>query len=216
MDLPLEKKVRKQLHRQVGYLQDELLEILYQLHPDFVLHGGTALWRCYQGSRFSEDIDLYANTALPKTFEADFKKTIQSRGFTLSKYKDTGQVVFAKVRDPRIEVLVEINHQQGIEAFAAPYAKMDGSTFIVFTLDKKGLLLEKISAYNNRHLVRDLYDVHFLAAQVDADEDVTKALQGLLSGFSPPVDPENLKAIVYAGAVPSVKQMTTFLQSKTR
>lgn len=212
----MEKRVKKRVHRQIGLLQDELLEMLYQLHLDFVLHGGTALWRCYRGSRFSEDIDLYSATPVSAGFKEAFMKTVKSRGFTVSKYKDTGNVVFAKIRNQGVEVRVEINRRKAVEAVAVPYEKMNGSTLIVFTLTGKELFLEKISAYRSRHLIRDLYDVYFLASQIKSGEETKKAVEELLSDFKPPVDEANLKAIVYAGAVPSVKQMTTYLQSKRK
>ena len=34
-----------------------ILELLRKF--DFILHGGTAIWRIYRGKRFSYDIDIY-------------------------------------------------------------------------------------------------------------------------------------------------------------
>lgn len=55
MEIPLEKRLKKRLHVDVGRLQDEAMEVLYSVDNTLVLHGGTAIWRCFSGNRFSED-----------------------------------------------------------------------------------------------------------------------------------------------------------------
>ena len=59
MRIPLANKLKKRLHSETAFLQDEVIDIVYGLEPNAVLHGGTAIWRCYQGNRFSEDLDFY-------------------------------------------------------------------------------------------------------------------------------------------------------------
>ena len=50
-------------------LQDEVIDIIYnRVEPDAILYGGTAIWRCYGGSRFSEVIDIYLSNAGLSTF----------------------------------------------------------------------------------------------------------------------------------------------------
>jgi hypothetical protein len=55
--IPLMNRLRKEYHKKVAYAQDLLVIELYSVIPDTVLHGGTVIWRCYGGNRFSEDID---------------------------------------------------------------------------------------------------------------------------------------------------------------
>ncbi len=52
MKVPLEKRLRKRLHVEIGLLQDELMELLYSISDSLVLHDGTAVWRCYGGIDF--------------------------------------------------------------------------------------------------------------------------------------------------------------------
>ena len=59
MIIPLHKRLRKRAHVELALLQDEVMEILYGIENGLVLHGGTAIWRCYGGNRFSEDLDFY-------------------------------------------------------------------------------------------------------------------------------------------------------------
>ena len=41
-------------------LQDYVIDIIYDyFHPDALLYGGTAIWRCFGGMRFSDDLGLY-------------------------------------------------------------------------------------------------------------------------------------------------------------
>ncbi len=44
----------------VAALQDSVVESIFEMDENIVMQGGTAIWRCYNGNRFSEDIDIYA------------------------------------------------------------------------------------------------------------------------------------------------------------
>jgi predicted nucleotidyltransferase component of viral defense system len=57
--IPLSQRLKRRQHIEIARLQDIVMETLYRVFPESVLHGGTAIWRCYSGSRFSEDIDVY-------------------------------------------------------------------------------------------------------------------------------------------------------------
>ncbi|TDA31485.1 MAG: hypothetical protein DSO04_03905 [Hadesarchaea archaeon] len=57
--IPLYLRMRRERHRKVAVLQDMVVEALYRAFPRAVLHGGTAIWRCYSGNRFSEDLDVH-------------------------------------------------------------------------------------------------------------------------------------------------------------
>ena len=44
----------------IASLQDYIVELIYsKLEPSAILYGGTAIWRCYGGMRFSENLDIY-------------------------------------------------------------------------------------------------------------------------------------------------------------
>ena len=108
MELPLSKKLRKRLHLEMAVLQDEVVELLYTLcrGKEPVLHGGTALWRCYRGNRFSEDLDFYGEA--DEKFREEFEAELTSRGFVLGKYKHAPNVIFIKVTNGITEVKLEI------------------------------------------------------------------------------------------------------------
>ncbi|MDI6643012.1 MAG: hypothetical protein QMD95_03060, partial [Candidatus Hodarchaeaceae archaeon] len=57
--VPLHRRMRRERHRRIARAQDTVVETLYRVFPKGVLHGGIAIWRCYSGNRFSEDVDAY-------------------------------------------------------------------------------------------------------------------------------------------------------------
>jgi len=208
----LENRLKKRLHVDVGRLQDEIMDIVYSLEGRAVLHGGTAIWRCFSGNRFSEDIDIYVPRA---SHLADgLKDALLARSLALSKLKTTGNLIFAKITDGNAEVRLEANLAGAkIEAEARKYERIGGGAMDVFCPSLPTLILEKIGAYKNRRFVRDLYDIYHLSSQLDGDDAaVAKGMRALLAGFEKPVDEANLQALLYSGAVPSTEQMLLALK----
>ena len=212
MDIPLEKWLRKRLHVDVGRLQDEVMEAAYALDGSLVFHGGTAIWRCFSGNRFSEDLDMYSSH--PGRIADGLGEILSSRALTLSRLKRTGNLIFAKITDGEAEVRLEINTSVKKNGVATRYEKMNGSRMDVLCLSPEELVVEKASAYKNRRFVRDLYDIYHLSERVDGSPGAEAAVSSLLSGFRPPLDEANLSSLVYSGAVPSVPQMLLALRRR--
>ena len=83
--IPLQAKLKREIHRRIAYAQDLIVNEVYFVFDKAVLHGGTAIWRCYNGKRFSEDLDFY----LPndkKKIEALFEN-LKKAGFNIKKRK---------------------------------------------------------------------------------------------------------------------------------
>jgi len=212
MDIPLEKRLRKRLHVDVGRLQDEVMEAAYALDGSLVFHGGTAIWRCFSGNRFSEDLDLYSSH--PGRIADGLQEILSSRALTLIKLKRTENLIFAKITDGVAEVRLEINTVVKKNGAATRYEKMNGSHMDVLCLSSDELVAEKAAAYKDRRFVRDLYDIYHLSEMADGSLDAKAAVSSLLSGFKPPLDEANLSALVYSGAVPSVPQMLLSLRRR--
>lgn len=212
MQLPLEKRLRKRAHKQIGLLQDELVEILYGIAPGLVFHGGTAIWRCFSGGRFSEDLDLYIDD-LPENFEELFASEIKSRGLAMSKFKQTSNLVFCKIEGPDAEVKVEINFAAKKQGIALPYEKMDGSSMVVLCIPLPELVEEKAIAYLERKFIRDIYDVFFLlpkAGKPKSGGNVAK----LAKAAPLPADEDNLANLIFSGAVPTFAQMLSYIRGR--
>ncbi|MFA6328678.1 MAG: nucleotidyl transferase AbiEii/AbiGii toxin family protein [Candidatus Micrarchaeia archaeon] len=212
MDLPLEKRLRKRLHVDVGRLQDEVMEAAYALDGGLVFHGGTAIWRCFSGNRFSEDLDLYC--ARESRIAEGLESELASRSLVLAKLKKTGNLIFAKVSDGRAEVRLELNLAARKKGNAMRYERMNGSGMDVLCLSAEELIIEKTEAYKNRRFVRDLYDVYHLSGLAAGSAATGKAIASLLRDFKPPVDEKNLSVIVYSGAIPSTGQMLLALRRR--
>ena len=59
MNTPLELLLKNRNYLEIARLQDEVVSILYSLNTKLTFHGGTSIWRCYGGKRFSFDLDMY-------------------------------------------------------------------------------------------------------------------------------------------------------------
>ena len=57
--IPLILKLKRAQQKEIAKAQDIIVNTLYEVFENAVLHGGTSIWRCYNGNRFSEDVDVY-------------------------------------------------------------------------------------------------------------------------------------------------------------
>lgn len=213
MIIPLEKRLRKRMHVEIALLQDEAAEVLYGIENNLILHGGTAVWRCYGGNRFSEDLDFYCRDAV--RIEERLKTKLEERGLDVPKFKKTANLIFCKVSNGSVEIRVEINHSaKKTGAIVRPYEKTDGSFMDVLTLPPEDLVLEKIGAYSGRRFIRDIYDMYHLSNYLTDEIKVRPKIAEFLGLLKPPVDEENLKAIVYSGKIPSFEQIVEALKRR--
>ena len=83
MNIPLQAKLKRESHRKIAYAQDLIVMEVYAIIERAVMHGGTAIWRCYSGKRFSEDLNFYLPRNIDK-LESLFKN-LQSKGFLIKK-----------------------------------------------------------------------------------------------------------------------------------
>ncbi|HZX20677.1 MAG TPA: nucleotidyl transferase AbiEii/AbiGii toxin family protein [archaeon] len=205
MEIPLNKTLKRQIHKEVAALQDEATEIVYSVLPEATLHGGTAIWRCYSGKRFSEDLDFYAKAG--KTLKDQIGQECSKRNLEMTKYRQTENTIFSKISDGKTSVGIEIALRNYTKKEVRSYDKADGSTMEIFTLSPEELLLEKMNAYTNRKLIRDLYDVMFLSSKITPTPKIMEEAEKFLKNPPKPLDEKNLKTILYSGICPSYSQM---------
>lgn len=211
MRIPIIKKLRKRQQVHVATLQDMLMEIVYKLVETPVLHGGTAVWRCYGGNRFSEDLDFYFKP--DPDFKARLTRVLPSYGMEMLKFKDTGNVLFSKIGDGETEIRLESNHVMIKDSVIKDFEKVDGSPMTVHTLSEESLIKEKMAAYLDRKLIRDVYDVYHLSSMVDPALVQEEALE-FLHDLPAPVDPGVLKVLIISGAVPTFESMVRTIRSR--
>jgi predicted nucleotidyltransferase component of viral defense system len=210
MDIPLGKILRKRAQLELALLQDEAIDIVYNIDGDAIFHGGTCIWRCFKGKRFSEDLDLYSTKITKEKLENETKK----RGLELVKYRETDNSIYSKISNGESEVSIEFAIRK-IKGCITDYEKVDGSKIIVNALTKNDLILEKAKAFASRKLIRDIYDVYFLTTGHDIS-NIKQELSTIINTFTEPVDEKNLKTLLYSGPTPTHKEMITVIKNRVK
>ncbi len=204
MKLPLHLKIKKKAHQEIAYAQDLIMEEVYSFFPEAVFHGGTSIWRCYQGNRFSEDIDMYL--ADKKNVKAFFER-LEHKGFKIIKERIKDNSLYSLLEFQRARVRFEALFLKKEHPLFKEYEMIDGNLLNVYTLSAEELLQEKISAGLTRKKVRDLYDIFFLLRYVKKKpENLGKVVSIEIT------DPENLPALILSGSIPTVEQLKEYIQ----
>ena len=176
-------------------LQDEVIDIIYnRVEPDAILYGGTAIWRCYGGSRFSEVIDIYLSNAGLSTFI----RSLPKYGLRLlSRDKELPSII--KVAKGEASLLLETKEERS-ESMIRQYFRVDGSSITISVFTPTEMLIRKIEAYEGRRFIRDVYDIFILTRFLDkSDHVVASSLSSFLATSKPPVDEDVLKSLIYTG-----------------
>ncbi len=217
MKISIYNSLKKKQHKDIAYLQDLIVDIVYNIFPNIVFHGGTSIWRCYNGNRFSEDLDFYL--LRQNNIKQKLQKEIIKKKLNLIKFKETNNLIFSKISLNKIIVQLEIrllDQEDKIfnKSIPTEYNNVDGSTITIFCLSEKDLLFEKTNAFRNRRLIRDIYDVYFLSNFIKLNSSEIKEFYKIFNDFKEPIDESNLKAIVYRGAIPTYSQMLNAIKRR--
>ena len=206
--IPLHRRIRRERHKRVARLQDTLVETLYRILPRCVLHGGVAIWRCYSGNRFSEDVDAYIERDIERinTFFGELERA----GFKIIKRRTTKNSLYSVLSFGGTEVRFEALFKRA-EGVVKEYETYEGVLFNVFTLLPEEMVIEKINAYLKRRRIRDLYDIFFLLRYVKDTKKVKPDLVKLLRNYKKPVDERELKALILFGAVPTSDSIVGYI-----
>ena len=210
MKIPLQTKLKREIHRKIAYAQDLIVGKVYSVFDKAILHGGTAIWRCYNGRRFSEDLDFY----LPndkKKIELLFKN-LKKSGFDIKKRKISGNSLYSELELDRLLVRLKATFQK-VSYILGDYEMSDGNIISVYTLTPESFLAEKSNAYLKRFKIRDLWDVFFLLKITDNPKTI-KEIRNLIKNYKKPFDEENLKVILLEGIVPSANEMFDYIKRR--
>jgi len=221
-------EIRDTAQLEKAKLEDLLVEILYSRYPKLVLHGGTAIWRCYSGNRFSRDLDFYmeSKTSAEKMLHyREISKSLQGYGFVLKEkgYSSSTDAMHFTVELAGTKMKVDINFRYK-KGTMVDYTKLDGGIIAVLSLSPIELLNEKIEAYMDkldnyakfRHPeAHDLYDIWYLVSLIKkADPETVKRLKKLIGRIenNPPSDMSSLGHLIIAGLAPSFELMIKSIQ----
>lgn len=206
--MALVHKLKKAAHRDIAKGQDIIVQALYEVEGAAVIHGGTSIWRCYGGNRFSEDVDVYLpnKEKVGAIFEHFVKK-----GFRIDKKKVGDNSVYSTLQFQRVIVRFEAIFKKMVGSLR-DYETVEGTFIPVYTLSPEQLLGEKMAAYQGRKKIRDLYDIFFLLKFVQEREKVKPLLQRLLMEFPKPADEPELKILILDSLVPTSQGMKDYIQ----
>jgi predicted nucleotidyltransferase component of viral defense system len=155
-------------YRKKAILEDFLVNILYSEYKrNLTMHGGTCVWRCYDGKRFSRDIDFYYKTESIEKSCKSFLDFLKEKGLTI---KESGYFniinTFSIIvqTDTKVKLDISFNYAPGVEV---DYLTVSGGKRLIIALPAEALLNEKMDAYSdkikkNKEEVQDLYDLWVL------------------------------------------------------
>lgn len=207
--IPLILRMKRKKHREICLLQDTLIEKLYETIPKAVLHGGTAIWRCYSGNRFSEDIDVYLEKDRKK-IEKFFDK-LKKSGFKIIKKRLKENSLFSVLKFNDTEIRFEGVFKK-VKGIIKEYETCEEFLINVYTLLPEDLIKEKVDSYLGRQKIRDLYDIFFLLRYVKETEKIKPKLKKWLQNFKEPVDEKELKTLIIFGITPTKKDILEYIK----
>lgn len=213
--LPIGKKLKKKIHLGIAQAQDLLIMEIYRFFPKAVIHGGTAIWRCYGSNRFSEDIDVYLPSFAWQRLN-DFAKSLKERGFEIEKFKKTDNSVFLKLSYGGQIIRFEAIRKNIKHYKTANFEMTDGTFVVANTLKPEELVVEKINTYLKRRKAKDLYDIFFLLRLIENKTRVSVSLKNFLEKFERPLDEKELKILIIAGAISQVEDMLAEIKKWAR
>ncbi len=211
--IPLVLKLKRKKHREIAELQDILMGILYEVMPKTVLHGGTAIWRCYSGNRFSGDIDVYFEKNLERIEEV-FDK-LRRIGFKIVKKRIKENSLFSVLIFNNIEIRLEAVFKR-VNGTIKEYETSEGSLINIYTLLPEDLIKEKVESYLKRKKIRDLYDIFFLLKYVEEIEKIKYNLKNLIENFKEPINEGELKTLILFGITPTKKEILEYIKRYLR
>ncbi len=207
--IPLILKLKKLRHKEIAKAQDLIVEELYTVFNNAVMHGGTAIWRCYKGNRFSEDIDVYLTKNIEKL--NILFSNLENKGFAIEKKKISENSLYSNLVFNGTAVRFEALFKN-VEGILKEYETAEGNLITIYTLGAEELIKEKINAYSERLKIRDLYDIFFLLRYADKSK-VKLDIKKLLKQFKKPLDEQELKILILEGLTPDVEKMIQYLKS---
>jgi predicted nucleotidyltransferase component of viral defense system len=215
--------ILNETQRNRAIVEDEIVDLILKHFENFVMHGGTAVWRCYGGNRFSRDIDFYSNitASAESAFQKQLHKLLTENGYPIreEKYNNRTKTLHVIFRGNETTVKLDITFMNA-KGIATEYLRVDGSKRIIRALSPEELLNEKVDAYSDKyasgaHEIQDLYDIIILK---DRLSNLPKALRAKLTKFlseirtKPPSSERELKQLLLNGVAPSFGDMISILE----
>jgi predicted nucleotidyltransferase component of viral defense system len=217
----MEIKNEAQLRRAV--LEDEAVDLVAKNYGGFVMHGGTAVWRCYGGNRFSRDVDFYSNLDASK--ESALQKNIHTvlveNGYSIreEKYNNETLTLHIIFRGNDTTGKLDITFRK-VRGHAVEYLRVDGAKKMINALAPEALLDEKMDAYLSRYgrgteEIHDLYDIIILKDKIGKPtKEIRRKIGDLIEKIRkrPPKNEKDLASLILDGVAPNFADMISMLE----
>jgi predicted nucleotidyltransferase component of viral defense system len=201
-----EKLIGEKLKK--AQLQDLAIRAIFESVNDAVFHGGTAVWRCYNGKRFSKDIDMY----IYKEKSIDkIASNLLLYGLRVKKGDKRRLMINYIVSGNGTDIALQFVKKR-CDGISIPYTNTNGTMLTVYSLSDAELILEKIVTYGDRRLERDIYDIMVLTQSLSNKNLVVDELKEFLKDLKEPVIRDPLKNLIYEGISPSFDQIVRYLK----
>ena len=215
--------ITNETQRNRAIIEDEIVDLVLKHYGGFVMHGGTAVWRCYGGNRFSRDVDFYSNlnASEESLFQKQFHKLLVESGYPIreEKYNNKTRTLHVIFKGAFTTGKLDITFAKA-NGIAAEYQRVDGAKRIVLSLSAEALLNEKMDTYLDKyvrqnHEIQDLYDMVVLKNRINKP---TASTRNKLSAFLvrikdvPPKDEKRLKQLIVSGVAPGFSDMIMLLE----
>ncbi len=211
------------VQRNRAVLEDDALDLLVKNYDAFVMHGGTAVWRCYGGNRFSRDLDFYSN--LDASEESRLQKEIHEllveNDYPVreEKYNNKTNTLHIIFRGNGTTGKFDITFGKA-DGHAVEYMRVDGSRKMILALGPGELLVEKIDTYLSKYVngaeeIHDLYDIMVLKDKIGKpSKEICRKIDAFLTKIKdrPPKNEKDLRQLILSGAAPSFKDMIGILE----
>lgn len=160
---------------EVDYLQNVLLFIIYNsIGNEVIFKGGTALYKCFNLDRFSEDLDFNVDEKVSldfierdlKNFKIEFEKEEEI-------YENNKKIIlkikgplYNGIKNSLCRLVLDFSFREETEK--KPVLKTIGRfleeipSFQVVVMDLEEIFSEKVRAIMTRKKARDVYDLNFL------------------------------------------------------
>lgn len=217
MDITNETQLRRAI------IEDEVVDLILKQYGNFVMHGGTAVWRCYGGNRFSRDVDFYSNLdpSEESPFQKQLHKLLVDHGYPIKeeKYNNKTKTLHVIFRREGTTGKLDITFAKA-KGDAVEYLRVDGAKRIIHALSPEALFNEKIDAYSNKYEnlgqeIQDIYDMMILKNRIDKpSKETCKRLSAFLSKVkgTAPKDERTLKQLVLSGVAPDFSSIIGILE----
>jgi len=210
---PIEIKLKSHMQVAIARIQDLAVESLLALDSKIVLHGGTAIWRCYNGKRFSYDLDIYVSKLQKEEIYNRLTWELSKRNLSMSYSALMANTISIFNNEAKIKLEMALNTK--VKGVPMEYERADGSLMFVNTLSAEDFILEKISAYKSRRYERDLYDIYYIVTTQAISSRTKSMLKAFLNVIVPPIDKGSLNDVVYEGVAPSYNTLVEGIKRKS-